>query len=71
MSTAETVPRPLADWPHDAVAAYVLEEDAGVIELVVTRDGRALLNGHELRVVQHVRVVEQRAGLAAMGAGRI
>ena len=71
MSATEIRIRPLSHWPTDADVAYVLEDDTSLVELVVTTDGRAIVDGHELRIKDHVRVAEQRAGRAAVHAGRI
>jgi hypothetical protein len=71
MSTIETGVRELVHWPSDASVAYVFADDVDVIELVVTTDGRAILDGRELRVAEHVAVGERRSGLAAMAAGMI
>jgi hypothetical protein len=49
----------------------VLGDGDRTIELVFTRDGRAILDGEELSVVEHVRVAEQRAGWSAARAGLV
>ncbi len=64
-SATETNRRPLSLWPADASLALVLEDDTDTFELVITTDGRAALNGRELRITEQVRVTEQRSGLAA------
>jgi hypothetical protein len=71
MSATETAFRPLSDWRADATLAYVLGDGDRTIELVFTRDGRAILDGEELSVVEHVRVAEQRAGWSAARAGLV
>ena len=71
MRATETAFRPLSDWHPDATVAYVLDDGDRTFELVFTRDGRAILDGEELHVVEHVRVAEQRAGWAAARAGLV
>ena len=71
MSAVETAAPPLAAWRADATVAYVLDSGDRIVELVLTGDGRAILDGEELRVVERVRVAELRAGWAAARAGRI
>ena len=71
MSATETASRPLSDWHADTTVAYVLGDGDRTIELVFTRDGRAILDGEELSVVEHVRVAEQRAGWSAARAGLV
>lgn len=71
MSAVETALPQLSGWRADATVAYVLDGGDRTVELVFTSDGRAILDGEELRVVEHVRVGELRAGWAAARAGRI
>jgi hypothetical protein len=71
MSVAETTVHPLAHWRADATVAYVLGDGDRTFELVFTRDGRAILDGEELRMLEQVRVAELRAGWAAARAGLV
>jgi hypothetical protein len=71
VSAVEAATATLTGWRADATVAYVLDGRDRTLELVFTSDGRAILDGEELRVVEHVRVAELRAGLAAARAGRI
>jgi hypothetical protein len=71
MSATETTTRDLAHWPANARAAYVLDDGTHTLELILTTDGHALLDGREFAVIEHVRVAEIRAGRAAARAGRI
>jgi hypothetical protein len=71
MSMTEAVVLQLSHRGADVTVAYVLEDGNRTLELVFTEDGRAILDGEELRVLEHVRVAEQRAGRAAVRAGLV
>ena len=71
MSAPEVLTRDLAHWPANAREAYVLDDGTRTLELILTSEGHALLDGREFPVIEHVRVAEIRAGRAAASAGRI
>jgi hypothetical protein len=62
---------PLEHWPANATLAYRLDDGAETVELVLTNDGQAILDGRSFIVGEQVRVAERRSGLAKMHAGKI
>jgi hypothetical protein len=77
MTSASTIARTtgasLDDWPATAKVGYVVRDgDGAERRIAVTTDGRVHVEGGDsFAIVEEIRVLERRAGLRAMGSGRI